>query len=607
MDFNLNRYKYNINDTTPDEVISALVACCGKSVDKNLISERREAIVSFLENYKYQLPPQEEYYGQQDFARIANFVSPEASAWQKENLLRAMQHIIAFDEKLELSLPAQTGTKSNDNIFVYDIIMLYNYCFHKEIALERDDNLDSMMNKIEIYQKEANISKEDCLLIMEDNMMDCSKADLLQMMKLLPSWERKERVEKIVPVKEEVIVEQPRPLKSVDEIKNSININYMISRSQLDENEALVYGAKFLALNLKDSSARVKELMEYNRCRMEDISYTPLEDDLFSRNYKSNPYYYRMDYFWHPDIADLYPQKNIALLLKNEGLRQEDGRGELDASLCFNNFYLGIIPGHEKETFVYKYSAENVEKNKLISYGVRQENKFILLSVSEIIAHFKNHNSLVDFERPEEKINEKAIKKLTVLCKFFSSDDEYCQLLEMIEELKNKKVAEDNILEDFKNKYLFASDQIDRVLEEVFFLSMYTRGWKINDLLDYPLAEKDCLAFSDYEKKIEDNVRISSRKVEQLIERIADKSIKNMIYQLPLMKYNRKDGSFNKSTNPDEGLTLYERIKLINENSENIYACIRLSSNHLATSAYYYLDILAGKKLFNLSKLEFIQ
>jgi len=541
MEFNLSRYKNNIVDTTPDGVIEALVACCGKSISKEIIREKREAIVTFLENYKYQLPPQEDYYSQQDFAHIANFVSPEASAWQKENLLRAMQHIITFDEKLELLLPAQTGNKSNDNIFIYDIIMLYNYCYYKEILLEKDDDVDSMMKKIKTYQKEDCISKEDCLIIMEDNMIDCNKTELLQMMRILPSWEKKERVEKIIQEQEVVIQEQPRALKSVDEIKNSININYMISRSQLDENEALVYAAKFLALNLKDSTNRVKELMEYNRCRMEDISYTPLGEDLFTRNYKSNQYYYRMDYFWHADIADLYPQKNISLLLKNEGLRQEDGRGELDASLCFNNFYLGIIPGHEKETFIYKYGSENVEKNKLISYGVRQENKFILLSVSEIIAHFKNHNSLVDFQKPEEKINEKAIKKLLVLCKFFSSDDEYCQLLEMIEELKNKKISESNVLDEFKNKYLFASDQIDRVLEEIFFLAMYTRGWKINDLLDYPLAEKDCLSFSDYEKKIEDNVRISSRKVEQLIERIADKNIKTMIYQLPLMKYNRKD------------------------------------------------------------------
>jgi len=382
----------------------------------------------------------------------------------------------------------------------------------------------------------------------------------------------------------------------------------MISRSDLDENEALVYAAKFLALNLKDSENRVKELMEYNRCRMEDITYSPICNDKFAENYRINNYYYRLEYFWHPEIADLYPQKNMNMLLKNEAMKSDLGKDELDASLCYKNFYMGIIPGQEdKETFIYKTPALQLEKNKILSYGIRQENNFLLLSIEEIIKHFKNHRRLVDFVQTEEQINDHAIKKLISISKLFSNEEDYMNLLELIDDIKNNKLEDNNLLEDFKNKYLFASDQIDKVFEEIFFLAMYIRGWKINNMYDYPLQINDCLSYTDYERKIEDNVRNSIKRINQYVDNIADKSISKMIRQLPLMKYNRKNKVFYNSVNLEEGLTIFERIKIINETTDNIYACLKLSSNHLASSAYYYLDVLASKQIFNLDKLEFIQ
>lgn len=607
MDFNLNRYKLNINDNTPNDVILSLVACCGKKVNHEQLFSHRRQIIEFLENYHYELPPEKEYYSIDDYSKIADFVSDVKDSWQKDKLLRAMQHIIDFDEKLELSLPIRYGNKSNINMFNYDIIMLYNFCYKNNILLLPSDNIDSIVQKIKIFKEEEAITKEDCIEVITDNVEDCEKPELLKMMKFLRSREKKEKIApvEIIPVKE---IKVERKLRSIEEIKNNININYMISRSDLDENEALVYAAKFLALNLKDCDNKAQELMEYNRCRMEDITYTPLGDDKFCNKYKINNYYYRLEYFWHPEIADLYPQKNMNVLLKNEGLKSDANKDELDASLCYKNFYLGIIPGQEyQNSFVYKTPALQLEKNNVLTYGIRQENNFIILSIDEIISHFKNYRRLVDFVQPEEQINENAMKKLTSLCKLYSNQENFMTLLEVIDNIKNNKVEENNITEEFKNKYLFASDQVDKILEEIFFLAMYIRGWKINDNLDYPLKADDCLSYIEHEKRIEDNVRNSIRRINQIIDKVADKSISKLIRQLPLMKYNLKDKIFYPSVNRDEGLTIFERIKIINETTDNVYACLKLSSNHLAASAYYYLELLASKKLFVLDNLEFIQ
>lgn len=613
MDFNLNRYKNNIYEDTPYQVIIELVASCGKNIKEENITEHREKIVSFLENYNYVLPPEISYYSNDDYNKIANFVSGESSPWQRENLLRAKQHIIDFDEKLEISVPIRYGYKTNDNFFNYDIIMLYNYCYSRKIKLDKEDTIETIAEKIKVKKEEDAISEEDCVEIIKDNVEDCNKLELLQIMKFLHSKEKKEKeiIETPAPVVQPVPVievKKKRPLSSIEEIKNNININYMISRSDLDENEALVYAAKFLALNLKDSDNKVEELMEYNRCRVEEITYSPLFEDKFGKNYKINNYYYRLEYFWHPEISDLYPQKNINMLLKNEALKSEAGKDELDTSLCYKNFYLGIIPGQEnQETLVYKSAPMDITRNKILTYGIRQENNFVLLSIEEIIKHFKSYGRLVDFVNTEEKINDHAIKKLISICKLFSSEEEYMSLLELIDEIKNKKPEENNLLEEFKGKYLFASDQIDRVFEEIFFLAMYIRGWKINNMYDYPLTADSCLSYSDYEKKIEDNVRSSIRRINNYTDNIADKSISKMIKQLPLIKYNRKNKEFYNSVNTEEGLTIFDRIKIINETSDNVYACLKLSSNHLAASAQYYLDKLAGKKIFDIDKLEFIQ
>lgn len=589
MDFTLKRYKNNIYEDTPYQVIMDLVSSCGKKVTKENIINQREKIISFLENYNYILPPEISYYSNNDYNKIADFVSAKSSPWEKENLLRAKQHIIDFDQKLEISIPINYGYKTNDNFFNYDIIMLYNYCYSENIKLDKEDNIEIIAEKIKLKKDEDAISEEDCIEIIKDNVDECNKNELLQMMKFLHSKEKKEKElsEKVEPMNE---IKKFRPLTSIEEIKNNININYMISRSDLDENEALVYAAKFLALNLKDSDNRVAELMEYNRCRMEDITYIPLFEDTFGKNYKINNYYYRLEYFWHPEISELYPQKNINMLMKNEALKSEANKDDLDASLCYKNFYVGIIPGQENhETFVCK--------NKIISYGVRQENKFVLVSPEEIISHFKSHNGLVDFFNKDEKLKEGPVKKLISICKLFASDEDYMNLLELIEEFKNKKPEENNLLEEFKSKYLFASDQIDKVFEEIFFLAMYIRGWKINTMYDYPLAANNCINYDEHKKKIDDNVRSSIRRINNYTDTIVDKSIPKMIRQLPLIEYKNKE-----FYNEEKGLTIFDRIKIINENHD----CLKLSSNYLAFSAYYYLDKLASKKIFNIDKLECI-
>lgn len=600
MEFNLNRFLLNINEDTPHEVIMAWVACCGKNINRKQIIERRQDIIDYISNYKYILPPQKEYYSEDDYLKITNYVSPDTNEWQPNNLLRAMQHIRDFNRKLELQLPIKIGNKNNNNIFNYDIIMLYEYCYNNKIKTNINDNIDTLLSKIKLKNLEDNYTDSDCIEIIANNINNCDHDQLIIIMGMLKSHDRKAKQDiEIQTEKLPEIKTDPEPLRSIEEIKNNININYMISRSTLDENEALVYAAKFLSINLSDSEQRVKELKEYNRCHIEKESYIPLGNDLFAHNYKLNNYYYRLDHFWHPKIADLYPLKCINLLLKNEGLGADENKSVLDINLCNPNFYIGIIPGYENlTTYFHQKRLDEIVNNHVIFYGTRQDNDYKAFTPGELTEHFRRRGLLLSFGK-NELLSLTSIKKLKSMAKLFVNDNDYVQLLEIITELEDKKLEKNSIIDEFKNKYLFASDQVDLFLEEVFFIAMYSRGWKINDLLDYPLNINDSINFEQYEKRICDNINISFKRINNFIDRIADKTISNMIYLLPIMIYDKHSKQFNEHKTD----ILYDKIKGVVKNDKKDYMQLRVDSEIISHTVYYYILALSGKKLFNLEKL----
>ena len=85
------------------------------------------------------------------------------------------------------------------------------------------------------------------------------------------------------------------------------------------------------------------------------------------------------------------------------------------------------------------------------------------------------------------------------------------------------------------------------------------------------------------------------------------KVTKIMVKGLPLIKLSERDKTYYRSSNPDEGLTFYDRLILISSKPDSIYACMRLSSNYLAATAQYYNALINSMNFFDINKLEFIQ
>ena len=72
---------------------------------------------------------------------------------------------------------------------------------------------------------------------------------------------------------------------------------------------------------------------------------------------------------------------------------------------------------------------------------------------------------------------------------------------------------------------------------------------------------------------------------------------------LPMYRYSC--GSWKKIVDPKDGLSLYERVKMIKDNP-NIYACIRMSSNILMHTAYKYMSELGLKAPYNIDQLDYV-
>jgi hypothetical protein len=135
-------------------------------------------------------------------------------------------------------------------------------------------------------------------------------------------------------------------------------------------------------------------------------------------------------------------------------------------------------------------------------------------------------------------------------------------------------------------------------LDEIMKIGMYCRGWKGGKreyfVLDAP-KEKEVNLIS-VAKKVWKSI-LFVNKIEGKLSEIVK------IKKLPLFIYNGK--TFEKSIDIFEGLTIGERLLILEEgeNTSKMSSCIRMTSNWLISSSYYYLLLMGEKLPFSIDML----
>lgn len=588
--YSLNRFSLidELNDETPICVIEEIMKCIGMDVSEDDIILNKNDVIEYITKIKYEIEIKDKY-DEEEMGRISTFVSQTETNWKTENLIRAFEHLRNFNDTIPEDFTP--GPKSNNSPQAYDCTMLYSYCISRGIRTNKNDSL----KELTAY---ARLTFADRKILLDTLIPKISNIDNGEIINLIRASKN---------FKTKVFAMSKTSVSEIEKIKSNENI---LNRCLLTDEEAIIQSVKKYNLDISESEKPSSEIIHLSKSK----NYKPLdENSMFHKNYIINEEFYDLTRFWKPSLSCLYSENMLMKLLNTECVNYNDisNPKEFIHELSLTkNFYPGILPSISyTDTYIYKTSLSEVDPKYIISYGVLCTKELIALTIDEIKDFFNSHKDFRDFRSEGELISERNIKKLIMICRRHPNDISFNGLLSVINKTKelssiiNSKIKE--FLTYHKNVDFGNQEKILMFFKNLFHLSMFMRGWKTIISDEYPLTVEQTKGYAEKYSEIEIKVSNGIKELIENFNNLSDGS-KMLIRCLPLIKVNEKDNSFYKSTNEDEGLTFMKRIEILQKSPESVYACLRMSSNHLASTSQYYYMSLTGKTLFDISKLSLI-
>lgn len=580
--YELNRFKdlIFVDKTTPLSVLFFIIKTnpCMPTNDYSHITDVKKLceIISTSEKMKIDL----NNISNKDLTYIATFINPVEREWTKKTILKAFKHYVNNIGTNNLDFE-KTGSKSNKQPERTDIIMLCRYCQDNNIITSKDDTTKTLTAKI----KYNNLQPKDIVSKIITRLKIFNKEDLISFLVCLKS--------------------KPNHKNSTYDGK-SFNTpeNYDIcSRTYYTDEEAVFVGAQRFHIDFRDSSCPSLELSVYS---FHKNNYIPVCNK-FKERYLKNKDYYNLTKFWKPEFSRFYNEPIYQILANSENLTRSekiDIQSSLNGRYLLKNFYFGYLPFLDiQETFIYNNDICSTPREEIICYGIMESKSFIVLTVEEIEATFRSYSNFLEFENPNEKIEDYALSKLIKICEDNKENSNYSKLLDTIDDVKVKIRLMESVISEFSKLYKDEKSKIDDFVNCLFEASMYMRGWKVGDKPEYPMKSEHCnWAVENHLCDIFKNTSDSLKKLNECVDSM-DKKLKKIVLKLPLICYHLK--GFLKSKSKEEGLTVMERIDIVKEGT-SVYSCIRMSSNNLAASAYYYHNVVKNEKLFNIKEMDSI-
>lgn len=586
MNFSLNRFGItgNIDYNTPLCVLEEIIKCLGDEITLEDIGEHKSQVIEYIQEFSKDIEIKDSYT-EEELCLISTFVSQEETSWDQNNLLKAFNHLVSYNNNIPERFVY--GPKTNNNPLSYDVTMMYAYCSENGIRTNYNDTL----NELAAYVRLSFANKH---ILLDTLITKLSLMDTFGLINVLKETKY---------CNNEDFVFSDSSKESIVKLKNSDKI-----RTILTNEEAIIQSAKNYNIDISSSSTPSREFIEMSK----GSNFKPITDNAFQSNYKLNPLYYDMTKYWKSDLSCLYDEKSLMKLLSSECVNHNeisDPRHFLYEITLTKNIYPGIIPEAKyTETFIYKTPFEEINTKHIISYGILHTKDLIALTPEEITKFLRIHKEFKDFINHGEILSERILKKLILICKSFPHEQKYNELLDIIRDTKTLGNVMNSKMKEFisyvKNCENATKEQINLMFDNMFKLAMYMRGWKEDK--DYPLSASQCNKYAENFDEIETRVALSIKNLVEAINAMPD-SMKMIIKSLPLIKFEEKDKNYYRNTNTDEGITFYERLVFISTKPDSMYSCLRLSSNFIASTSQYYNVLLNGKSYIDISKLEFIQ
>ena len=526
MKVNLNRSEgLTLDENTPYDVIIFLMKTSGKLVDREMIDKKFEKVKKFLRSHESWIEISDSYT-KEDLEKITMFVSDTEDPWMVKNLLRSLKHVLKFKKKPDLSEGYQVGSKKNNSPMSLDISMIYRINLLLGNKVGRDDTMETLCDNL----SHLKFDRKEMTLKIFQNLEDLSNLDLHQLSKSLKS----EPVE-----------------TDLESLSKKININYIINRSILSDEESVIYAFKFYSYDIsesKDPSLFLREL-----CSQKPIT----EIDEFTKNFGVNKKYYKIEKFWKPRVSYLYSPKNLQVIKKYEGVETED---ELNSLWNKDNFYDGMI------------DFENpVDGEEIITYGCVSERRYETFSVEDLERKLQRDLGF-------GKFSERIPKLVTI-----SKENGYENLLNLI--ARTNKYYSDL---DSKTRKLKDLDDNETREAKTFFTSIY----ELSELF------KDKEEITDLENL---SIVNSISEIFQHLGESKNTRLRDILSSLPIYIYNDEKFIRCRENYYD---TIYEDIKSLKNLKDKNRAFLKTKQKYYSETAYFYIFFVSGEKIFDIGDMK---
>lgn len=417
----------------------------------------------------------------------------------------------------------------------------------------------------------------------------------------------------------------------------------MLSRiSPSSHEEAVIIAALIYNIDISNSKVPSLELEHLAEVK----TYLPI-DRKFKQRFKRNPDHFSLKRTYCASLGMVYDNKALEVFVRSEAIPEEEyislpeqsrERRETLKNLLFqsrisNTFYHGWHPDAVNTTTPIELedlSDKDSDIVSTISYGSVECGGIITYRTSELTDHF---NSAKIFSNPT-KITENfasiAIRKLKLICRTISGSrrpgnspvfteeqkTNFRLLMEAINNVEATMITLSTKAEDFKMAYEEISsdsgkEMVKKSLKNLLEMGMCMRGWKVScPESTYPLHAISTITPNNRQPEVDDNVNYMIHEFKDSLSTLAksNKSIVIKIKTLPLVcvqKSAEGKAEFKQSSRTSDGLTIWDRVGIVCQGdvSNNTSACIRISSNWIVSSAYYYMLAIGMPRTFNIEEL----
>lgn len=501
----------------------------------------------------------------QDYGKLATFINRKCDKWKPTGLKKAYHHLTTFNPLHFNESKSIFGYKTQDQYNNIDICLAYKLCVFHSLPLHRNTTYNEMIT-------------------------------MIKRMNLEPTFDNLSRIY--------------QTLKRKEYYQTSFPTDCHI----------ILHAALGFGINISSSKQLTEEYQTLCRYRNTLSKWEP-QDAEFRKHYQFNPILFDIYKFWSPKFNFLYDDYTLQIFAEKEGyssaslegISRTDLEHHLQLARVTPTFYAGRLPNATKHTTISMTDITELDNEDCVTFGMYDDefgslgtSKSYVYTYEELWAWFRDQKKFTIPETPRTTFSDLNIAKLKNILRASSSEisNTLEREIDSIEEYyRNYSIEERTFSEKYMNKPLMIE-----CLRKCLDLGMYMRGWTVTTGVEsYPLTAEQSSFENDQYEKVETLVQDKFLEFSQFLEDHPD--IYEDFIHIPLFIMREGQiGTYERNTDPKQGLTLYERLKIVSTGSvkDSVYSCIRMSSNWIVASAYKYLCLLSQPVTFQIKDLRYI-